>query len=153
MVNLAGARACNGVEQRTVTGKCMTASSRDIHILISQVDDAGVRARYGVPFRQRSQPSRSASRERTLPSSVFGPVLMPPWNLHLFPRNNNLHWQGRPRLLIAPQVFPSIRFFLVSGRPAIYLPCRFISGEQKQPQTQIPFDSCLSTLIRIALFI
>lgn len=56
---------------------------------------------------QRSQPIRNAAKARFFPSGVFGPVLIPPWNLHLLPRNSSLHWQGTPSLFLAPQILRS----------------------------------------------
>ncbi len=60
--------------------------------------------------RHLAQPTLKAAIDRSLPSDVLGPVDRPPWNLHLPPRNNSLHWQGRPFLFFAPQIFRS--FFL-----------------------------------------
>jgi len=54
-----------------------------------------------------AQPARKAAIERAFPSGVLAPVLIPPWNLHLPPRNNSLHWQGKPRRFLAPQIFRS----------------------------------------------
>ena len=44
----------------------------------------------------------TACRMRSMPSSVFGPVLKPPWSLHR-PLGMAGHWQGPPRRLFAPQ--------------------------------------------------
>ncbi len=75
-----------------------------------------MRMRHGVETffitlaRHFNQPERKATIDRSLPSGVLAPVLIPPWNLHLPPFSNNLHWQGRPFLFFAPQIFRS--FFL-----------------------------------------
>ncbi len=60
--------------------------------------------------RHFNQPERRAAIDFFLPSDVLGPVDMPPWNLHLPPFSNSLHWQGKPFLFFAPQIFRS--FFL-----------------------------------------
>lgn len=52
---------------------------------------------------------RLLSRIASLPASVRGPVLRPPWNLHRRLPGIGLHWQGVPLRVLAPQrsTFPS----------------------------------------------
>ena len=53
--------------------------------------------------RRNAAVRRPASAQRAKPSGVLGPVLIPPWNLHLPPRSSFLLWHGWPRRLRAPQ--------------------------------------------------
>jgi len=50
----------------------------------------------------RAHRSFTAAEIRALPSAVFGPVDMPPWNLQR-PFSSALAWHGVPRRLRAPQ--------------------------------------------------
>ena len=77
----------------------------------------GARGASGVyrPARHRCSPASIAARDRALPSSVLGPVLIPPWNLHLPPRRRSLQAQGCPCRFLAPQTLP----LRVLGRPAM----------------------------------
>jgi hypothetical protein len=70
----------------------------------------GVEAFCITLVRHFNQPARNAAIERIFPSGFLASVLMPPWNLHLPPFSKSLHWQGRPFLFFAPQIFRS--FFL-----------------------------------------
>jgi hypothetical protein len=63
---------------------------------------------------------RPASPQRALPSGVLGPVLQPPWNLQRIPLFSNLHSQGVPLRVLAPQVSPChvLRFPAIGLRNA-----------------------------------
>lgn len=70
----------------------------------------------------------AASRHRCRPSSVRGPVLIPPWNLHRPPRPRPCAWQGVPLRVRAPHL---LRF-------AASLSARAINASALRREASVP---------------
>lgn len=63
-------------------------------------------APHGLGFRRGLPPLRPLMRDCSRPASEVGPVLNPPWNLHLPLVNKAVSLQALPALVFAPQVKP-----------------------------------------------